>query len=292
MNEFSDNRVNIICGNCGTVNPPDKEFCINCGANLDNQQVDPYAESSQPYGEMNQEQKQWDGYNEIPVAVVGAAGVNQGNHQNNQYDNNYHRNEYQNNDYQNNDYQSNDYQNTGREGNRQPKSMFNTNFILSDYDEKMFDSSDNEVNNFIFKNQSYYFRVFEEMRAMNKATSWNWAAFFFPSIWLVYRKMYVLGIVTFLTVSVIGSFTGLGFILSIAVGVLWGLFGNVKYLEYMDNSFIEANRLDGNMRSNYLNSKGGVNVVAVVVLIVLFFGLIIIPTIIMLLIFLGLAGMN
>lgn len=42
-------------------------------------------------------------------------------------------------------------------------------------------------------NTAYYLPKFRAMTQKNAKLSWNWAAFFLPSYWLLYRKQYLLG---------------------------------------------------------------------------------------------------
>ncbi len=39
----------------------------------------------------------------------------------------------------------------------------------------------------------HYLAYFDKYKETGKKTSWNWAAFFFTSLWFFYRKMYLYG---------------------------------------------------------------------------------------------------
>jgi Protein of unknown function (DUF2628) len=43
---------------------------------------------------------------------------------------------------------------------------------------------------FIEDNQKYYLPKFTKFKTTNQKVSWNWAAFIFSFLWLLYRKQY------------------------------------------------------------------------------------------------------
>ena len=75
----------------------------------------------------------------------------------------------------------------------------------------------------------YYLPKFETMETLNSFTSWNWASFFFGTAWMVYRKMYVFGIVIWLVSMLVGKL-GL-WPLTLAMWVGYGLLGNFLYMK-------------------------------------------------------------
>lgn len=78
---------------------------------------------------------------------------------------------------------------------------------------------------FIGGSAPYYMPRFAKFAFLggNFAVSWNWAGFFFPQVWLFYRKMYLFGIIALLVSS---FFNILGWFLS---GIIVGLCGNYAY---------------------------------------------------------------
>lgn len=237
-----DQDVKIICDNCGAYNDVNSAYCSACGQKLD-----------------------------APLLEVPAVQENSGSHEEPYEGERFEREE------KNQQKQSGSYSYKGK----QPKSILNYNFDMNDFDGRFFDVSDKEVNEFLGTNQGYYFGEFNKMRAMNKTSSWNWVAFFFPILWLAYRKMYLLSLFTFVISAVLGSM-GMGVIANWAINIMWGFYGNVKYLEYMQNSFIEADMLDrGQGPDFYLKSKGGTSTVALVVTALLTIGAVIIPMMIL-----------
>jgi hypothetical protein len=92
------------------------------------------------------------------------------------------------------------------------------------------------------KNTAYYLFRFVQFRASggNFAPTWNWAAFWAPSVWLLYRKMYLFGLIalvvpvaTFVDALVPSdafslSSLSIGFI-DLADGIILGMCGNYLY---------------------------------------------------------------
>lgn len=111
---------------------------------------------------------------------------------------------------------------------------------------------------------AYYVEKFALMQKGSKA-SWNWAAFFLSSIWLLYRKMYAIGIGAYLGSILLGRIHWtLPWILSICIGV----FGNYLYCEHTHNKITEINKMgyDQQFRKIKLAEVGGVNIVIPIVL--------------------------
>ena len=127
------------------------------------------------------------------------------------------------------------------------------------------------------------------MKDFNKNTSWNWGAFFFPVIWFAYRKMYLLAVIIAVISTVLNSMLSSAFVGNLIVGVALGLFANIKYLEYIQNTFIEADNLQSeSSRRSYLEEKSGTSTLALVIAILVTTGAILIP----LFIFSSLIGMS
>ena len=175
------------------------------------------------------------------------------------------------------------------QGGRTSKPIYNFQFDINDFDERFFDPADREVSSFLGKNQAYYFTQFNKMKDFNKNTSWNWGAFFFPVIWFAYRKMYLLAVIIAVISTVLNSMLSSAFVGNLIVGVALGLFANIKYLEYIQNTFIEADNLQSeSSRRSYLEEKSGTSTLALVIAIHVTTGAILIP----LFIFSSLIGMS
>ena len=69
----------------------------------------------------------------------------------------------------------------------------------------------------------YYLPRFEKMENLNSFTGWNWCAFLFGGSWMVYRKMYVFGVLFWLAGELLVNLLGMGlmrWVLWIGSGVL------------------------------------------------------------------------
>lgn len=65
-------------------------------------------------------------------------------------------------------------------------------------DQPLEDATAGELQPLITVNSQYYLPRFARMCKHNKSASWNWAAFFLPSSWLLYRKNMLAGIAVLL----------------------------------------------------------------------------------------------
>ena len=94
-----------------------------------------------------------------------------------------------------------------------------------------------EVRAFVGNNSDYYIRNFSKFTATGIETftpTWNWSAFGFTFIWMLYRKMYVQSAVTFL----IFCLPGVNIFLHIGVGMA----GNYLYFRHVANKISETKR--------------------------------------------------
>lgn len=76
------------------------------------------------------------------------------------------------------------------------------------------------------RNLLYYLFSFDQIEKTGNWLSWNWSAFFFGPAWLLYRKMYLEGVVVLL-LELLVSITHLWLIFHIALGC----FGNYLYIK-------------------------------------------------------------
>ncbi len=103
---------------------------------------------------------------------------------------------------------------------------------------------------YIQDNANHYLNKFSIMESSGNKISWNWCAFVFTSAWMFYRKMYKpafvvaaieLLIIPFIVAVSVGPAsmfstmgTNIGGILSLAISVALGLFGNYIYMQHID----------------------------------------------------------
>ncbi len=82
---------------------------------------------------------------------------------------------------------------------------------------------DDDVKKLIDKNEAYYLTKFTEMKQNGKKTSWNWPAFLVSPLWLIYRKMYLYGVICYIVSDLFNQISGA---LGLALGIVVGIFGN------------------------------------------------------------------
>lgn len=100
---------------------------------------------------------------------------------------------------------------------------FTQNDLSSTRDEKSL------VQLFIGKNAERFIPYYHEP----KRTSWNWVAFFFATIWLMYRKMYVHAFIVFLLpFALVLVFPDLASGSFVGIGVAFAMLGNRMYVDH------------------------------------------------------------
>ena len=147
-------------------------------------------------------------------------------------------------------------------------------FTDTTYDEYYRADFDNrDMVNFIQKKSEYYIPKFKDIQESYKSTSWNWAAFFFNSWWFLYRKIYIIGFGIILVDIVIGSLIpSLSLIVSIALAVISGLYGNIAYLKHIQKQLDSLRNIDEDIKQRLILNKGGVNIVIPIILAIITIG--------------------
>lgn len=118
-----------------------------------------------------------------------------------------------------------------------------------------------EVRAFVGNNSEYYIGNFEKFTASGVETfapTWNWSAFGFTFIWMLYRKMYLQSAITF----VIFWLPGVNILLHVAVGVV----ANYFYFRHVANKISETRgSTTGQTMIPTLRQIGGVHNWAIIV---------------------------
>ena len=111
------------------------------------------------------------------------------------------------------------------------------------------EASENEYKAFIGKKADYYIEKWTEIEKRHTKTSWNWGAFLFGLLWMLYRKMYfytLIAVSILCGIGIIESFLGIGdvfdVILSFIFCLLFGIFGNYLYHRYTENKILRIKR--------------------------------------------------
>jgi hypothetical protein len=95
--------------------------------------------------------------------------------------------------------------------------------------------SNEEIRAFVGNNPQYYLRNFAKYTATGTDTftpTWNWSAFGFTFIWMLYRKMYLQSAVTFVIFCVPG--------VNIFLHILVGAFANYLYYKHAKEKILET----------------------------------------------------
>jgi len=136
---------------------------------------------------------------------------------------------------------------------------------------KLLDEFDEEtIRLFLQKNADYYIAKWKIMAASGSKISWNWAAFFFTSLWFGYRKMYLYAFVYILlnTLSFIPIY---GFFIWLFLWIGVGMFGNYLYAKKTyETLFVlkQAYRQEQEFKS-MVAKEGGTSIFGVIVVIVM-----------------------
>ena len=131
------------------------------------------------------------------------------------------------------------------------------------------DYSEEEMNTFISKNQMFYLENFDQIRMTADKKTWNWSAFLVSAYWMLYRKMYVQGVLCFIASLLLPFVPVIGWVLEICLYVGIGAFANSLYLDHINKKFQEINCADSSYRQMLINKNGGTNIVLPIVLLLI-----------------------
>ena len=123
----------------------------------------------------------------------------------------------------------------------------------------------------------YFYRNKWETHSETTFKGWNWAAMFFGIEWMVYRKMYLEALVTFISISCLSLALSFYFNFNISYWlfrILFGVAGNALYwkktLRVMRKIHAQYGfEPDDSRRFAEISRRGGVNMLAVAIVILL-----------------------
>ncbi|WP_077612847.1 DUF2628 domain-containing protein [Clostridium sp. Marseille-P2415] len=118
---------------------------------------------------------------------------------------------------------------------------------------------------FVGDNYYYYKRKWENQIPNRSFTSWNWAAFFFPYYWMVYRKMYFYAFLVFIC-SLLTCIIPLS---GIAVHTVVGVYANYFYYNRSNLITKTASQYINEEAKAYLKRHGGTSIAALILSIVI-----------------------
>ena len=128
------------------------------------------------------------------------------------------------------------------------------------------------------KYESYYQAQFEKITPKKQYAGFNIAAFFLGVVWLFYRKIYSYGFMAIGLIVVIGMVEIILGIESsganIGLAVAFGMFGNTLYKYHVDQQIAKIHQLGSGSVHTELENRGGTNLIAGSILLVIWLGLI------------------
>ena len=128
------------------------------------------------------------------------------------------------------------------------------------------------------KYESYYQAQFEKITPRKQYAGFNIADFFLGVVWLFYRKIYSYGFMAIGLIVVIGMVEILLGIESsganIGLAVAFGMFGNTLYRHHVDQQIAKTRQLGSGSVNTELENRGGTNIVAGSILLVIWLGLV------------------
>ena len=128
------------------------------------------------------------------------------------------------------------------------------------------------------KYESYYQAQFEKITPRKQYAGFNIADFFLGVVWLFYRKIYSYGFMAIGLIVVIGMVEILLGIESsganIGLAVAFGMFGNTLYKHHVDQQIAKIRQFGNSNVNTELENRGGTNIVAGSILLVIWLGLV------------------
>lgn len=167
--------------------------------------------------------------------------------------------------------QQNTYVNTSYQGtnNGSNNSSYQSNGQQSYHAYNGNQSTDTEIAQFVAVKGEYYMPKFQQMKAMNIKTSWNWCAFLVAPYWCIYRKMYAYGAGILGVNFVLNLMDGvMASVLSLALFILAGIFGNYIYMQDIEKRIAKSKAVAEPYRNQYVIQNSGVNPAAVTLVII------------------------
>jgi endogenous inhibitor of DNA gyrase (YacG/DUF329 family) len=141
---------------------------------------------------------------------------------------------------------------------------------------------------YVGKKYDIYYKEIFERKPQNKIyISFNWVPIFLGPIWLIYRKMYIEAIISiatssimdFILSSLIGFSDRLGEISGRLLGIILALIGNSIYRLKVYRVIKRIENINNEDHILYLKKHGGTNIIAAIIVFVIFLVLALLPII-------------
>jgi len=134
--------------------------------------------------------------------------------------------------------------------------------VIVSSDESKTEVTEEDFSHFIGKNADKYLRKFKKFTVggVDKASiTWNWPAFFFGFLWMLYRKLYLWALLAFVLpiIPFLPSYSGL------LIMIVWGMTGNYIYYKHAKKKILKLKTdqlsFDLSLMAASLRKIGGVN---------------------------------
>lgn len=126
------------------------------------------------------------------------------------------------------------------------------------------------------KNTNYYLKLLNKKKIKKYFLSWNWPCFFLSNYWLLYRKLYMhsIALILFAFVSSKVLEPKLFIFFMLIMRIILSLFANAVYLNNAEKKIKAIKTVKFNLSaaqySSKLHIKGGVNIIAPLILLCLY----------------------
>ncbi len=214
----------VFCTRCGAQNNSDSSFCVRCGNRLSAASINIVSQQNSQSSSMQSAAS--------PFAYTQANPAN------------------------NNPYSyvaNNQYANRSSQTSQTSANPYDYRYQYNSQNTQA-----NDMSRLIGDNSDYYIRKFQEMKSQNNQISWNWSAFLFSFMWLLMRKMPIIAIpVNVILIIILHINSAFGSILMLAAAVVFGVFGNYIYMNYIDKQAEKAKTMAEPSKTEFIAKNGG-----------------------------------
>ena len=120
---------------------------------------------------------------------------------------------------------------------------------------------------FVQSNYEFYHIKWGGNSPTKSFSSWNWAAFFFGSEWMLYRKMYGEAVALVILRMMLSFFSpGLYWLSSLIIGLCVAIYGNYWYYRKASSAVHKARNDEPANAEQLLRKSGGTNISIVIII--------------------------